>query len=176
MNSQEFAIDPSGAQRARGVQHQRVVEAEIRLPRLDELGLPKINADLRASLEPIRATAEQVLLTGIGVGVLLARGLTKAVKAAYQAGAETAENPGPITNALLSLVRKEESPQAGSAKVKVQVPVLPLDNYDALTANKVLEQLSELSIEQLRVLREYELDHKKRTTVLRAIDKQIDTD
>lgn len=166
MSSREFAIEHPEEVRS---QH-RVVEFEVRLPRREEIHLPTID------LEPVRAAAEQVLLTGIGVGVLLVRGLTQAVKAANQAGSEAAKEPGPILGALLRVVRKEESVPASTAQAPVKVPVLPIDNYDDLLAADVLERLPGLSPEELRVVREYEIDHKKRTTVLKAVDRQLAAD
>ena len=166
MSSQEFVIENPGAGKAQ----RRVVEAEIRLPHLGDLQLPKVD------MEPVRATAEQILLTGIGVAVLVARGLTKAVNAAHQAGMDAAEKPGPVTRALLGLVRKQQTPATESTELRVKVPVLPIDDYAGLTPIDVLERLPELSPEQLRVLREYEVDHMKRTTVLKAIDRQLATD
>ncbi len=106
---------------------RRVVEAEIRLPKLDDLRLPEID------LEPVRTAAEQVLLTGIGVGVLVARGLANAIKAAHRAGAEAAQDPGPVTRALLSLVRKPEKGEpTKAAEARVKVPGVTVDNYDRL--------------------------------------------
>ena len=64
MSSQEFAIEQPEPQR-RG---RRVVEAEIRMPRLDDVGLPKVD------MTPLKSAAEQVLLTGIGIGILVGRG------------------------------------------------------------------------------------------------------
>ncbi|MBC7238160.1 MAG: hypothetical protein H5T69_20135 [Chloroflexi bacterium] len=160
MTSNEFSIQEPKAT------EKRVVEAEFKLPSLEELSLPKID------LESVRVVAEDVLLTGIGAAVLLARGVTSALRAANQAGIEAAKNPGPVTGALLSLVRKPGKRPAAEG-VRVQVPVLPIDNYDQLSAKEILSRLPELSEEQLRVLREYELANARRTTVLKAIDRQL---
>jgi len=165
MSSQEFAIDDSEMKTTR-----RVVEFEFKRPKLEDLDLPKVD------MEPVRVAAEQVLLTGIGVGVLLARGLIKAIKAANQAGVETAETPGPITNALLSLVRKPGEASSTEAESKIVVPVLPIANYDELSATKVVEHLPNLTTEQLAIVRKYELEHKKRTTILKAIDRYANKD
>ncbi len=165
MNTDEMAMEqPSGPKPER-----RVVEAEIRLPKLEELELPKID------MEPIKAVAEQVLLTGLGVSILVGRGLVSAAKAAYRAGSEAAEHPGPLTQALLGLVRGEPGkarPAAGT-EVKVRVPILPVDNYDQLSADELFAQLATLSDDQLRVLREYELTHQARLQVLEAIDRYL---
>jgi hypothetical protein len=146
---------------------RRVVELEFRLPRLEEIKLPKVN------LEPARVVAEQVLLTSLGIGVLLARGVVYAVRAANQAGAEAAKNPGPVTSALLGLVRRKEPTTAPSGGVRMKVPVLPINNYDDLALQDVLGRLPQLTAEQLRVVCEYERDHQARAEVIEAIDRQL---
>jgi len=163
MSTQELAMEAnegSGAQR-------RVVELELKLPKLEEIKLPKVN------LGPARAVAEQVLLTGLGVGVLVARGVVYAVKAANQAGAEAAKNPSPVVKRLLGLVRGKESAKATPGEIRMKVPVLPIDNYDNLTAVEILERLAQLSADQLRVVQEYERDHQARAEVLEAVDHRL---
>jgi len=164
MNTSELTTElPKGGQSSR-----RVVEAEFRLPRLDEIQLPEID------LTPIRTVAEQVLLTGIGVGVLVVRGLSQAIKAAHQAGKEAAQQPGSAAETLLSLVRKPEKAEPTSpSETRVKVPILPIDNYDQLTVADVLERLPDLSLAELELVRSYEGDHKARTGVLKAIEKQL---
>ena len=164
MSTPELATElPEGGQSPR-----RVVEAEFRLPRLDEIQLPEID------LTPIRTVAEQVLLTGIGVGVLVVRGLSQAIKAAHQAGKEAAQQPGSAAETLLSLVRKPEEAQQGTAsETRTKVPVLPIDNYGQLTAADILERLPDLSAQELGLVRAYESDHEARGELLGAIDKRL---
>jgi len=164
MNTSELTTElPKGGQSSR-----RVVEAEFRLPRLDEIQLPEID------LTPIRTVTEQVLLTGIGVGVLVVRGLSQAIKAAHQAGQEATQQPGSAAETLLSLVRKPEKAEPTTPnETRVKVPILPIDNYDQLTVADVLERLPDLSLAELELVRSYEGDHKARTGVLKAIEKQL---
>lgn len=145
---------------------KRVVEAEIRLPTWDDLEMPKVD------LEPARHVAEDILLTGLGAIVLVGRGVSNAVRAANRAGAEAAEHPGPLTDALLKLVRKPGASSTGEG-IRVRVPVLPIDDYDERSPEEILAHLPELSEDQLRVLREYEIAHARRTTILKAIDHQL---
>ena len=162
MSTQELAMEAHEERQTRG----RVVELEIKLPKLEEIKLPKVN------LEPARTVAELVLLTGLGVGVLVARGVVYAVKAANRAGMEAAQHPGPVLGALLGFVRGKELTAKPQAEIK-RVPVLPIDNYDDLPLGDVLERLRQLSAEQLRVVREYEQAHQARAEVLEAIDRQL---
>lgn len=147
---------------------KRVVEAEIKLPRMEELNLPKVD------MEPVRSAAEQVLLTSIGLGVLAARGLRAAARAAYTAGSEAARDPGPVTKALLGLVRPAEGAK-GTGPIRRQVPVLPVDDYDTLDADEVQVRLPDLTDEQLRIVRAYEENHRARPEVLEAIDRRLGT-
>jgi len=162
MSTQELAMEANREHQAQ----KRVVELEIKLPKVEELKLPKVD------LEPARAVAEQVLLTGLGVGVLLTRGVAYAVKAANRAGVEAAQHPGPIVGALLSLVRRKEPGPKTSAEI-TRVRVLPIDNYDNLPLTDILARLSQLSAEQLQVLREYEQAHQARPEVLEAINNRL---
>jgi len=164
MSTPELATElPRG-----GGSPKRVVEAEFRLPKIEEIQLPEID------LEPILTAAERVLLTSIGIGVLVVRGLTSAVKAAHQAGLEAAQEPGSVTNTLLGLIhRPEKASPATHEETRVKVPVLPIDDYDHLTVDHILERLADLSAEELRLLRAYEGDHQARDQVLEAIEQRL---
>jgi uncharacterized protein (DUF433 family) len=145
---------------------KRVVEAEIKLPTWEDLDMPKVD------LEPARRLAEDILLTGLGAMVLVGRGVGNAVRAANQAGAEAAEHPGPLADVLLKLVRKPGATSTGEG-IRVQVPILPINNYDARSPEEILAHLPKLSEDQLRVLRDYEMARARRTTILKAIDRQL---
>ena len=172
MSTQEMASE-------RPVDHtgeRRVVEAEIKLPKLEDLHLPKLEAVKlpKVDLEPARAITEQVLLTGLGFSVLLVRGIVTVVKAANEAGAQAAQHPGPAVQAVLGLVRGSQGPTTrADTDLKTKVPMLPIGNYDALSALQVLAELPHLSDEQVRVVRAYELDHQARAEVLEAIAQRL---
>jgi hypothetical protein len=146
---------------------QRVVEAEFRLPRLEEIELPKVD------WEPVRKATEQVLLTGIGIGMLVARGIGAAIKTAYQAGEEAAERPGTVAHTVATSLRRRPKGGGPQRGIKRQVPVLPIDNYDSLSVEAIVGRLGTLSPDKLWVLREYELTHANRAEVLRAIDEHL---
>ncbi len=146
-------------------EQERVVEMEIRLPRREDFKLPKIDA------EPLRDAAEQAVLTGLGMTVLASRAVVKALRAANEAGAEAAENPGPLTRALLRAVGHAEP--ANEPKPLRSVRVLPIADYASLSTAEIIARLSELDREQLQVLRNYEAEHADRSSVLEAIDAQL---
>jgi len=165
METNELAMDPCCAQSAG---EKRAVEAELKLPKVSEIKLPVID------LRPARKVAADVLLTGLGIGVLAVRGAWAAGKAAYQAGASAAEKPGTVAHTVVSAVRgTATASSAGGAGIKRRVPVLPLADYDTLSESDVLTRLNDLSAEQLTVLREYELTHANRGAVVDAIQARL---
>lgn len=50
---------------------------------------------------------------------------------------------------------------------------LPIDDYETLTAAQVTQKLDGLTETQLRRVRDHEVHHANRVSVLRAIDKQL---
>jgi YesN/AraC family two-component response regulator len=51
---------------------------------------------------------------------------------------------------------------------------LPLENYDSLTVEQVSERLDDLSTEEIRRLRAYEVENKNRSTLLQRLDERIE--
>ena len=51
--------------------------------------------------------------------------------------------------------------------------VLPLPGYDQLTAREIVARVAELSVAQCEAVREFEDRHKKRATILRALDQRL---
>jgi len=160
MTTQEFAVNDE--------KPNRVVEVEIKLPSLGDVKWPEIDT------EPLRGAAEQILLTTIGVGILIGRGIVNGVEAAHRAGQESAKDPGPISKALLSLVRSPKAPV--SKPLRMSVPVLPISDYGNLDAETIEGRLDDLSTDQLQVLQAYEVEHEKRTMVLEAIASRLQND
>lgn len=50
---------------------------------------------------------------------------------------------------------------------------LPIDDYETLTAAQITQRLDGLSDAQLRRVRDHEVHHANRVSVLRAIDKRL---
>ena len=162
MSTNEFAVENGPVQAPR-----RVVEAEFRMPKREDLHMPEVD------LAPVRTALGEVLITGLGVGVLLARGVAAAVKAAYQAGAEAAKQPGSFSQAVVDLVRGEAK-ATPAATARLTVPVLPIEGYDDLSAKDVVARLEGLGAEHLAMVREYEAAHANRVTVLKDIAKRLE--
>ncbi len=51
---------------------------------------------------------------------------------------------------------------------------LPLEDYDSLNVREVSERLDELSVEEIRQLRDYEARNKNRRTLLERLDNRIE--
>lgn len=145
----------------------RVVELEIKPINWKQVIFPK------APRERLRKMTEDTLLTGIGMGVLLRRGIRQAVDAAYQAGSEEAEHPGPVMETLLALVRKPEDKPAEAEHIIRHVPVLPIADYDNLSETEIIAKLDSLDSSQLNVVRRYESTHQNRPAILAVIEARL---
>lgn len=66
------------------------------------------------------------------------------------------------------------SAQAPAAPTGVKVPVLPIDNYGRMDVDEIIGRLNGLSLAELAIVRNFESNHEKRTTILEAIDKRMD--
>jgi hypothetical protein len=161
MTTQDMPLPEESPVRMR----RRVVETEIRLPRMEDLNLPKVD------LKPVRDMAGEVLITSLGIGVLMVRGVLAVVRAANEAGKKELDNPGPVTKPMLNLVRREGKP--ADRQVRMAVPMLPLDNYDELSVAEIFARLPDLSEDQIRVLRDYENTHQARVEVLDDINRRL---
>src|ERR687893_748846 len=59
------------------------------------------------------------------------------------------------------------------AKQSLRESGFPIENYDSLNADEISRQISTLSAEELRVVRDYEERNKNRETVLEQLDRRI---
>ena len=59
------------------------------------------------------------------------------------------------------------------AKEGLRDAQFPIEGYDELTVDEVSERLSELSVEDLREVRDYEERNKNRDTILEQLDRRI---
>jgi hypothetical protein len=55
----------------------------------------------------------------------------------------------------------------------IKVPVLPIDNYSRLNPDRIVENLTGLSREQLTLVRDFEAAHKHRNRILEAVDQRL---
>src|SRR5215217_42532 len=86
----------------------------------------------------------------------------------WQGATQTAEGagePAPITSSpstAESTTRSQSSDQE-----------LPLENYDMLNANEVIDRIEKLSAQNIERLRDYEAKNKNRRSVLERMDAKI---
>ena len=69
-----------------------------------------------------------------------------------------------------ALQRSDYRVQLLSQTTAAYLQALPITGYDKLTANQVVQSLHGLTAEELQAVRQYEANHKNRTSVLRALD------
>jgi len=153
MTTQEFSTDNTP---------RRVVEAEIRMPRFSEI-----------DLQPAKKVVGEVLLTGLGLGVLLTRAVIKGVQCAHDAGHEWANSDDKAGQAISKWIDGDE--EAPGTTGTHTVPVLPIAEYDQLAPTQIAAALASLSREAIETVRAYEVEHANRQTVLAAIDNRLAT-
>jgi len=150
MTTQEFATETAP---------RRVVEAEFRLPRFSEI-----------DLQPAKKVAGEVLLTGLGLGVLLTRAVIKGVRNAHDAGREWADSDAKAGQAITQWMDGDED--APDTSASHAVPVLPIAEYDQLAPTQIAAALATLDRGAIETVRAYEAEHSNRQTVLAAIDNR----
>lgn len=163
MSTQELYAEPTNDSETDG---KRIIEAEIKMPKLSDLHLPEVN------LEPVRSVAEDVLVTTLGVGVLVTRGIVSAIKAAHQAGVEAAEAPDSWVHRFVNLMKPQKEGEL-IVRTNAKVPMMPVDDYDTLTVDEIAGRIETLNAEQLGVVRAYEAAHENRAVVIAALDARL---
>jgi len=86
----------------------------------------------------------------------------------WQGAAQTAEGaaePGPISSS--------PSTAESTARSQSSDEELPLENYDKLNANEVIDRIEKLNAQDIERLREYEARNKNRRSVLERMDARI---
>jgi len=141
----------------------RVVEASFSLPHAEKIKFPEVDWD------PVVELGREALLTTVGVGILVGRGVASAIKAAYQAGLAEASRPDSWLGSVLGGASESASPvEAANA-----VPVLPIADYDQLSVDEILCRLQDLDRAQLELVGRYEATHANRAAVLDAIASRL---
>jgi hypothetical protein len=84
------------------------------------------------------------------------------------------------TQLLAELVRRGTAPAAGLLREVDRArraaglgALFPIEGYDDLTAAKVAERLDDLSVAQLRHVRDYERRNANRKSVLTAVERKL---
>jgi hypothetical protein len=141
----------------------RVVEASFRLPHVEEISLPEVD------WRPLVDLGRDALLTTVGVGILVGRGVASAVKAAHEAGLSEASR----SHSWLASLAGGPSERADVTEEGAAVPILPIADYDAQSADEVVSRLEGLDRAQLELVSRYEVAHANRSEVLKAIAARL---
>ncbi len=103
------------------------------------------------------------------------RALTQASVGAYTEflGSMFTFYRGSVEAAERSVGEAKRSTEA-SPEGQTTGPDLPFADYDSLNANEVIERTEGLSVEEIRRLREHEVQTKNRRTLLERLDQRIE--
>jgi hypothetical protein len=111
-------------------------------------------------LRGAQLVAQIVFFIGCGAIVIAMEQLMKLFKASDGDGIPRSSGQPEIRNA-------QGHPE------RIKVPMLPIDNYNQLDSSQVIQRLTSLADEQLRIMQAFEACHKNRGDVLEAIDRHL---
>jgi len=121
--------------------------------------------------EPVRQLADDIMVTGYGASLMVYERLSELARQAHEKGRANRQEAGPLAKFFLDMFAPPK--KAKKARPSIKVPVLPIADYDNLTVSQVEERLEGLTEEQLKIVRQYEVEHKNRRGVLQAIDQRL---
>ena len=67
----------------------------------------------------------------------------------------------------------EQMAQEGALAAQSVAPGVPIEDYDDLNVGKIVEQLDNLSVDELQRVRAYEQQNKNRDTLLKQLDRRM---
>jgi hypothetical protein len=126
---------------------------------------------IQVDWEPVRQLADDVIVTGYGASLMMYERLSELAQQAHEKGTGNREEAGPLAKFFLDMFTLPK--KARKARPSTKVPVLPIADYDSLTVSQVAERFEGLTEEQLKIVRQYEVEHKNRKGVLQAIDQRL---
>jgi polyhydroxyalkanoate synthesis regulator phasin len=111
----------------------------------------QVAGGLRAGAESARAASQEL------------------IEQAQERGPEEAErSPGEDIRSII-----EESVRRSRAGSLREAGELPIEDYDSLNVNQVIQRLGELSVEEIERLQDYEAEHKNRRSLLQRFETRI---
>jgi hypothetical protein len=117
--------------------------------------------------------AAQATQQGMQAGVQAAsQAGQQAMEAANQAGNQGAQATS--QSAQQGVRGAGQSAQEGALAAQSVATRVPIEDYDNLNVSKVVEQLDNLSADELLAVRAYEQQNKNRDTLLKQIDRRIE--
>ena len=141
-----------------------------------------VSSNLREQNEAGRANAQQLSEQAQRQREAYAEFLDSAFSR-YRAGTEQATQSAQAgvrtlsetTAGLLGTATGAVGATVEGAEQAAEAVVFPIEGYDELNVEEISGRIGELSIEDLRVVREYEERTKNRETVLEQLDRRIRT-
>jgi hypothetical protein len=96
----------------------------------------------------------------VGVIVTLWEIINKLFRLVYQQGTQLVSQTG-------------ESRMTGAAPATIKVPIMPIDNYSQLDPDGVIARLDSLSPTELGIVKNHEVNHENRQSILAAIEHRL---
>jgi polyhydroxyalkanoate synthesis regulator phasin len=144
----------------------------------------KSKAAAAATSEGLASAAEQLVnrvIKPLGLVVLTRERIQETLDEAAERGRITRSDANDLVAELLRRGSEQTNDIFGNVESLIERarktvgvgPSFPIQDYDELTAGQVGKQLDGLSPADLRKVREYELRHANRKSVLAAVDKAL---
>ena len=111
----------------------------------------RVAGGLRAGAESARAASQELIK-----------------QAQERAPGEAERSPAEDIRSII-----EESVRRSRAGSLREAAELPIEDYDSLNVNQVIQRLRELSVEEIERLRDYEAEHKNRRSLLQRFETRI---
>jgi|SRR5215207_394264 len=81
-----------------------------------------------------------------------------------------------LSETTAGLVGTATSALGSTAESAAESAVFPIPGYDDMNVDEISSRLNDLSVEEIRLLRDYEERHKKRASLLEQMDRKIRAD
>ena len=81
-----------------------------------------------------------------------------------------------LSETTASLVGTATSALGSTAESAAETAVFPIPGYDDMNVDEISSRLNDLSVEEIRLLRDYEERNKKRASLLEQMDRKIRAD
>ncbi len=122
----------------------------------------QVAGGLRAGAESARAASQELIEQA------QERGPEEADEVLVRGAEEAERSPGEDIRSII-----EESVRRSRAGSLREAGELPIEDYDSLNVNQVIQRLGELSVEEIERLQDYEAEHKNRRSLLQRFETRI---
>lgn len=120
-----------------------------------------------AILEEILCGVQRFTKTALYIGCGAAMFAWEAIEKVFQKLSGSGAHP------RSSIKKIDKKPKRSVRPQKIKVPILPIDGYDRLDIDRIMERLSELSEQELSFLRQYEEENRNREEILQEIVRRL---